>query len=220
MDGQTDGRTDRRSKHYMPWRTFQAGGIKTENTVTWLNITWYKELSWKQCAKHVVGARRNGTKLVRNDGHRTPSFYYMLNAVIFLMARVRIKGIPIYFILYKRTTHFLCEYSVKWTVLWNFNMHICISISINSLFSHVLRCTITLQCTRIYVHMFQMRAQYSYYANRFCRGQSVSYSSKTCLICIICTLEYVRCSNGTMNNTSSLILWYRLWTDLRALMNL
>ena len=174
MDGQTDGRTDRRSKHYMPWRTFQAGGIKTENTVTWLNITWYKELSWKQCAKHVVGARRNGTKLVRNDGHRTPSFYYMLNAVIFLMARVRIKGRPIYFILYKRTTRFLCEYSVKWTVLWNFNMHICISISINSLFSHVLRCTITLQCTRIYVHMFQMRAQYSYYANRFCQGQSVT----------------------------------------------
>ena len=64
------------------------------------------------------------------------------------------------FILYKRITRFSCEYSVILTVLWNLNMHICISISIHSLFSHVLRCTITLQCTRIYVHMFQMRAQF------------------------------------------------------------
>ena len=61
-----------------------------------------------------------------------------------------------------------------------------------------------------------------YYANRFCRvlPRSKCYSSKTCLMCIICTFEYVRCSNGTMNNTSTLILLYRLLTDLRALMNL
>ena len=61
-----------------------------------------------------------------------------------------------------------------------------------------------------------------YYANRFCRvlPKSKNYSSKTCLMCIICTFEYVRCSNGTMNNTTTLILWYRLLTDLRALMNL
>ena len=61
-----------------------------------------------------------------------------------------------------------------------------------------------------------------YYANRFCRvlPRSKCYSSKTCLMCIICTLEYARCSNGTMNNTSTLILWYRLLKDLRALMNL
>ena len=39
-------------------------------------------------------------------------------------------------------------------------------------------------------------------------------------MCIICTVEYVRCSNGTMNNTSTPILWYRLLTDLRALMKL
>ena len=64
------------------------------------------------------------------------------------------------FILYKRITRFSCEYSVTLTVLWNLNMHICISISIHSLFNHVLRCTITIQCTRIYVHMFQMRAQF------------------------------------------------------------
>ena len=61
------------------------------------------------------------------------------------------------FILYKRIKRFSCEYSVILTVLWNLNMHICISILIHSLFNHVLRCTITIQCTRIYVHMFQMR---------------------------------------------------------------
>ena len=64
-------------------------------------------------------------------------------------------------------------------------------------------------------------ARNSYYANRFCRvlPRSKCYSSKTCLMCILCTLEYVRCSNGTMKNTSTLILWYRLLTDLRALIN-
>ena len=46
-----------------------------------------------------------------------------------------------------------------------------------------------------------------YYANIFCRGlpRSKCYSSKTCLMCIICALKYLRCSNKTMNNTSTLI---------------
>ena len=115
------------------------------------------------------------------------------------------------FILYKQITRFSCEYSVIFFVLWNLNMHRCISISIHSLFSHVLRCTITLQCTRIYMYTCFRCARNLYYANRFCRvlPRSKCYSSKTCLMCIICTLEYARCSNGTMNNTSTLILWYR-----------
>ena len=157
-------------------------------------------------------------------GSKAPSFCYILNAVIFLMARPRFEPrVDKYIILYKRLTRFSCDYSVILTVLWNFNMHICFSISIHSLFSHILPYTITLQWTRIYVHMFQMRAQFTVYcANRFCwvLPMSKCYSSKTCLMCIICTLEYVRCSNGTMNSTSTLILWYRLLTDLRALMNL
>ena len=37
-------------------------------------------------------------------------------------------------------------------------MQICISNSIHSLFSHVLRCAITLQCTRMYVHVSDARA--------------------------------------------------------------
>ena len=124
------------------------------------------------------------------------------------------------FIIYKRITSFSCDYSVILTVLWNFNMHKCISISIHSLFSHVLPWTITLQYTRMYTRF--RCARNLYYANIFCRvlPRSKCYSSKTCLMCIICTLEYVRCSNGTMNNNSTLILWYRLLTDLRALMNL
>ena len=87
-------------------------------------------------------------------------------------------------------------------------MHIWISISIHSLFSHVLRSTITLQCTRIYMYTCFRCARNLYYANRFCRvlPRSKCYSSKTCLMCIICTLEYVRCSNDTMNNTFTLIL--------------
>ena len=40
------------------------------------------------------------------------------------------------------------------------HIHVCISIAIHSLLGHVLRCTIILQCTRIYVHMFQIRAQF------------------------------------------------------------
>ena len=57
-------------------------------------------------------------------------------------------------------------------------------------------------------------ARNSYYANIFCRvlPRSKCNSSKTCLMCTICTLKSVRCSNGTMNNTSSLILWYRWLT--------
>ena len=37
--------------------------------------------------------------------------------------------------------------------------------------------------------------------------RSKCYSSKTCLMCTICTFKSVRCSNGTMNNTSTLILF-------------
>ena len=151
-------------------------------------------------------------------GSKAPSFYYILNAVIFFMARVRIKGRPIYFILYKRITRFSCEYSVILTVLWNFNMHICI-FSVRSRFT-------IYHYISMHMHIFMYTcfrcARNLYYANRFCRvlSRSKCYSSKTCLMCIICTLEYVRYSNGNMNNTSTLILWYRLLTDLGALMNL
>ena len=58
-------------------------------------------------------------------------------------------------------------------------MHICISISTHSLFSHVLRYTITLQCTRIYnvcTHVSDARAIYIMQIDfaEFCRGQSVT----------------------------------------------
>ena len=93
------------------------------------------------------------------------------------MARVRIKGRPIK-ILNKRITRFSCEYSVISTVLWNFNMHICISISTHSLFSHVLRCTITLWTmhTHICTVVSDARAIYIMQIDfaEFCRGQSVT----------------------------------------------
>ena len=90
------------------------------------------------------------------------------------------------FILYKRITRFSCEYSVKLTVLWNLNMHICISISIHSLFSHVLRLHFN---THAYICTCFRCARNLYYANRFCRvlPSSKCYSSKTCLMCIILT---------------------------------
>ena len=56
-------------------------------------------------------------------------------------------------------------------------MHICISILIHSLFNHVLRCTITLQCTRhICTHVSDARAIYIMQIDfaEFCRGQSVT----------------------------------------------
>ena len=39
--------------------------------------------------------------------------------------------------------------------------------------------------------------------------RSKCFSSKTCFMCNICTLWYVGCSNGTMNNSSMLRLSYR-----------
>ena len=55
----------------------------------------------------------------------------------------------------------------------------------------------------------------------FCRvlPRSQRYSSKTCLMCTICTIESVRGSNGNMN-ISTLILLYRCLTDLRVPLNI
>ena len=138
-------------------------------------------------------------------------FRYILNTTVFLKARFESRVDQYIFILYKRITRFSCKYSVILTVLWNLNMHIMYfyfnPFSVHFTFydvplhfnAHPDMCT----CFRC--------ARNLYYANRFCRvlPRSKSFSSKTCLMCIICTLEYVRCSNGTMNNTSTLILWYR-----------
>ena len=54
--------------------------------------------------------------------------------------------------------------------------YICISILILSLFSHVLRCINTLQCTRICTHVSDARAIYIMQIDfvEFCRGQSVT----------------------------------------------
>ena len=129
------------------------------------------------------------------------------------------------FILYKRITRFSCEYSVILTVLWNFLKYSYLFFYFNP-FSVQSRFRMY-HYTSMHTHIPGMYtcfrcARNLYYANRFCRvlPRSKCYSSKTCLMCIICTLEYVRCSNGTMNNTSILILWHRLLTDLQALMNL
>ena len=58
------------------------------------------------------------------------------------------------------------------------------------------------------------------YANTFgiYHTWSKCYSSKTCVICTICT-QSVRCSNEPMNNISTVIVSYRWFTGLRALMN-
>ena len=82
---------------------------------------------------------------------------------------------------------------------------ICISVSIHSLFSHDVPLHFN---AHAYKYTCFRCARNLYYANRFCRvlPRSKCYSSKTCLMCIICTLGNTRCSNGTMNNTSTLIL--------------
>ena len=78
------------------------------------------------------------------------------------------------------------------TVLWNLNMHICISISIHSLFGHVF--TIyhyTSMHTHIHVstHVSDARA-IDIMQIYFCRvvPRSTFFSNKTCLMCTICTI--------------------------------
>ena len=115
------------------------------NNLTWdWCITWYRHVSkhnikpiyslritcvsaWVFIVEFKTTTAASGTIAL---GSKAPSFSYILNAVIFLMARPGFESrVDQYiFILHKRITRVSCDYSVILTVLWNFNMHIFISI--------------------------------------------------------------------------------------------
>ena len=157
-------------------------------------------------------------------GSNAPYSSITQNAVIFWWRRFESRVDQYICILYKRITRFSCEYSVILTVLWNWNMHICISISIHSLFSNVFRCTVTLQCTRIYVHMIQMRPQFilcKYILPSFAEVKVLQQQTMLNvhhMHTLVCTVFKWNYEQHLYIHT--LILWYRLLKDLRALLNL
>ena len=102
------------------------------------------------------------------------SFHYVLHAVIlndfFFWWRGFESRVDQYiFILYNWITRFSCENS-------NINCPLNLKYAYQSI--HVLRCTIILQCTCIYVHMIKMRAQFI--LCKYILPRSKCYSSKTC----------------------------------------
>ena len=118
-------------------------------------------------------------------------------------AWVRIKVDQLIFLGFKPPSRFSYRYSLILYCPLKLTYTCMFSVSTNSLFGHVF----TIQCARTY--------RYICHVCRFARIMQIHIpmiaevkvlQRKTCFMCTICTLWYAECSNGTMNNNSTVTL--------------
>ena len=130
------------------------------------------------------------------------------------------QGRSIYFYTFK-TTITLCIW-VFINIRLSFENYICMHFCFNPFSVR----------TRLTMHQLYFNAYACMYMCHVCRCARIMqihipmiaevkcFSGKTCFMCTKCTLCYVGCSNGTMNNSSTARLSYRQISGLRARMHL